>query len=315
MSTLALCIPAYNAAEFLPRLLGSAANQKIPFDEILVYDDCSTDNTADVARQFGATVVSGDRNLGCSSGKNRLLAITRCDWVHFHDADDDMTSEFTTLAHKWMGMESPPDVVLFDYESRSATDGSLILIKQYDAAALRRDAAAYAVRKQLTNFGLYKVSQLRVVGGYDEDPAVLYNEDCRFHMKLAFADLRFAVEPERAVVNLERQNSMSSASRARCAASRLAVLRKAVDEGKSHLRTAIGLEAWLTARQLGYYGYFDEMREAISLARDMGVRQPQDEEKAVIRILAGLAPKFTFLCRALLVKYRDLVLGRNRVTI
>jgi glycosyltransferase involved in cell wall biosynthesis len=55
--TLALCIPAFNAAQFLPRLLGSAAAQKIPFDELLVYDDCSTDDTAEVARALGATVV------------------------------------------------------------------------------------------------------------------------------------------------------------------------------------------------------------------------------------------------------------------
>ena len=56
-NTLALCIPAFNAAELLPILLTSAKNQTIPFDEILVYNDCSTDNTSEVAKKYGANVI------------------------------------------------------------------------------------------------------------------------------------------------------------------------------------------------------------------------------------------------------------------
>ena len=37
-SMIALCIPAYNAAIYLPRLLNSAAQQTSPFDEILVFE-------------------------------------------------------------------------------------------------------------------------------------------------------------------------------------------------------------------------------------------------------------------------------------
>ena len=100
--SLALCIPAYNAALLLPKLLTSAREQAIPFDEILVYNDCSTDNTAEVARQYGATVVEGDVNSGCSTGKNRLAEVATSDWLHFHDADDDLLPNFTTVAHRWI---------------------------------------------------------------------------------------------------------------------------------------------------------------------------------------------------------------------
>src|SRR3712207_6350869 len=96
--TLALCIPAYNAANYLPRLLKSAQNQIVPFDEILVYNDCSKDTTAQVAMQYGAKVVEGDINRGCSFGKNKLAQVTSCSWIHFHDADDELLPTFTTLA-------------------------------------------------------------------------------------------------------------------------------------------------------------------------------------------------------------------------
>ena len=52
MATIALCIPAYNAAWCLPKLLKSANDQLIPFDEILVYNDCSTDNTEEIAKKI-----------------------------------------------------------------------------------------------------------------------------------------------------------------------------------------------------------------------------------------------------------------------
>ena len=114
---LAMLIPAYNAAAYLPRLLGSARRQTQTFDEIWVYDDCSTDNTAAVAERYGARVVRGEINRGCSHGKNKLAAETRCEWIHFHDADDELMPNFVERAHVWIA-DGRFDVVLFAYEER-----------------------------------------------------------------------------------------------------------------------------------------------------------------------------------------------------
>lgn len=114
--TLALCVPAYNASGHLPRLLESAREQKVDFDEILVYDDCSTDNTAEIARSYGAEVIVGETNQGCTVGRKRLAKHATTDWVHFHDADDMLYPNFVEQAHTWMQKEAPPDVVIFSYE-------------------------------------------------------------------------------------------------------------------------------------------------------------------------------------------------------
>lgn len=305
MNTLALCIPAFNAAAFLPRLLSSACNQIVPFDEILVYDDCSTDDTVAVAQRFGARVICGDRNLGCSAGKNRLLATTTCNWVHFHDADDDLLPAFTQLAHAWMKKLDGPDVVLFDYESRRFEDDSPLQIRHFDAEALRNDPARYAIRQQINPYcGLYRVVPLREVGGYDEDPAVLYNEDCRFHMRLAFARLKFDAENSVAIVNLERAGSMSSSNKLNCSKARLVVLRKAATEADFALHADIGHEAWLNARHLAYFG-LRETSDAIRLAIAMGVSAPIEERSVVFSRLVRLAPRFMFYSRARYIKWRD----------
>ena len=36
----------YNYANFLPEAIGSAVNQSVKFDEIIIVDDASTDNSA-----------------------------------------------------------------------------------------------------------------------------------------------------------------------------------------------------------------------------------------------------------------------------
>jgi 4,4'-diaponeurosporenoate glycosyltransferase len=51
-------IPARNEESNLPRLLRSLAAQSAPPREVLVVDDGSTDRTADVARELGATVIA-----------------------------------------------------------------------------------------------------------------------------------------------------------------------------------------------------------------------------------------------------------------
>jgi glycosyltransferase involved in cell wall biosynthesis len=154
--TLAMLIPAYNAGPYLPRLLDSAARQTQPFDEIWVYDDCSIDETVAVAERYGARIVRGDVNRGCSHGKNRLAAATGCDWIHFHDADDELMPNFVERAREWMA-EDQFDVVLFPYEERDDRSGSSMGIRWFEPESVKADPKGYAVRNQINPFcGLYR---------------------------------------------------------------------------------------------------------------------------------------------------------------
>jgi 4,4'-diaponeurosporenoate glycosyltransferase len=59
-SDLSVIIPARNEAHNLPALLRSLAAQSVSPREIIVVDDGSTDGTAEIARQFGATVLESE---------------------------------------------------------------------------------------------------------------------------------------------------------------------------------------------------------------------------------------------------------------
>lgn len=274
--SLALCIPAYNAASFLPRLLKSAVAQSIPFDEIWVYDDCSSDDTGEIAKEFGAKVVRGDVNQGCSYGKDILAKKTSCEWLHFHDADDELYPNFVEQARKWMTLDSPADVVLFNYEWRDNDTNQLLSIRSFDDKALVRDAIAYTIKEQINPFcGLYLRDSYLKAGGYDTDPLVLYNEDDAFHCRLARAGLRFRADSTITVINYYRSNSMHKANLVKCARAKYHVLRKSAEELGDKYNQEISEKLWGTAGVSGSYLDWENADKCIKLAMELTGKTPQ----------------------------------------
>ena len=87
--TIAVVIPAYNAAEHLAQTLRSVIGQTRPADEVIVVDDGSTDDTAGVVRRFGADVrYIRQPNSGVSAARNRGIEVASADCVAFLDSDD-----------------------------------------------------------------------------------------------------------------------------------------------------------------------------------------------------------------------------------
>jgi glycosyltransferase involved in cell wall biosynthesis len=266
VTTLALLIPAYNAATYLPRLLASAQRQTRPFDEIWVYDDCSTDDTAAVAEAWGARVVRGAHNVGCSAGKNAVARRAGTRWVHFHDADDELRPDFVEKAQAWM--ERPVDVVLFAYEERDDSTGQVLGVRQFSHDQLVRDPRFFAITEQINPFcGLYRLDACLRAGGYNEDPRVLYNEDVAFHIRLAFAGLRFAADPAVTVVNYRRAGSMSAANAHRCLLAQMAVLEDTLAlPGGASYRAAIGAKLWHLAGLFAAEGDWRHADAAVTAA-------------------------------------------------
>ena len=86
-------IPAYNAARYLRRSVGSALAQTLPDLEVIVVDDGSSDATSELALALAAAdprvrLLRNESNLGVSVARNRGIEAARGEWVAFLDADD-----------------------------------------------------------------------------------------------------------------------------------------------------------------------------------------------------------------------------------
>jgi glycosyltransferase involved in cell wall biosynthesis len=85
---LAVVIPCYNAAATLPECLSALQRSQRRPDEIILFDDGSTDESAALARAAGITVVSnGKSQQGPAVGRNAGVAATDAAIVAFVDAD------------------------------------------------------------------------------------------------------------------------------------------------------------------------------------------------------------------------------------
>lgn len=85
-----ILIAAYNAEKWIAETLQSAISQTWPNKEIIVVDDGSTDETAEIARRFasrGVTVVS-TKNGGLSAAQNNAYKHSQGEYIQFLDADD-----------------------------------------------------------------------------------------------------------------------------------------------------------------------------------------------------------------------------------
>jgi biofilm PGA synthesis N-glycosyltransferase PgaC len=87
-------VPAYNEAETLADTLLSLLTQSVAPQEILVIDDCSTDDTAGVAERLGVRVIRPDRNTGSKAGAQTFaLRHVRTALVMAIDADTTLASD------------------------------------------------------------------------------------------------------------------------------------------------------------------------------------------------------------------------------
>lgn len=82
-------IPCFNAAPYVGEAIESVLTQVRRDDEVIVIDDGSTDNSAQIIAEFGKRIrYQHQDNQGISAARNSGLALTTGAFVGFLDADD-----------------------------------------------------------------------------------------------------------------------------------------------------------------------------------------------------------------------------------
>jgi glycosyltransferase involved in cell wall biosynthesis len=307
---LALGIPARNAARHLPRLLESVRTQSKPFDEVLLYDDASSDDTGSIAEKFGAMVIRSDVNTGPSLGKNVLARKTRCEWVHFHDADEALYPEFVERAQKWVGRDDV-DAVLFGTEDRDDLTGNLLGDRNWNDRDLQADPIRYCVLNTVTNCGVYRRTAFLAAGGFDTAEATKYNEDRAMHLRMSFAGLRFRADDYIGVIVYRRANSMSSGHPLECARACYQVLAGVADRTGHKYAQEIGQSLWSLAGVLGGHKDWQYARKCIHLAHELGYHDPRTED-VIFRVVARLSGFGAVVAREVFIRTFKPRLRRSR---
>ena len=103
-------IPAYNNGRYIKRSIDSVLSQTRPVDEIVVVDDGSTDDTAEVVSRYGDKVryIRQD-NAGASAARNTGIQAATGDWIAFLDGDDEWLPDKIKLQTERVGRN--PDLM------------------------------------------------------------------------------------------------------------------------------------------------------------------------------------------------------------
>lgn len=87
-----IVMPSYNTGKYIKETIESVLAQSYSNWELIIVDDCSTDDTDDVVSQYLADVriyyIKNEINSGAAASRNRALREAKGKWIAFLDSDD-----------------------------------------------------------------------------------------------------------------------------------------------------------------------------------------------------------------------------------
>ena len=196
--SVSVVISSYNYAHFLGATVESVLAQTCPAREVIIIDDGSTDNSAEVARSFGDRVRFVEQeNQGVCAARNNGARLATGDVLAFLDSDDLWLPR--KLERQAAAFEADPEVglvscgiryfnprgeTIVEYaEGKSGWCAKDILL--YREPVLNTTASAIAVRRDV----------FERAGGFDERRELFAAEDREFAYRAAkISKLRFIPE-------------------------------------------------------------------------------------------------------------------------
>ena len=94
MKKISIIIQCYNQAQYLGEAIESCLAQSITPHEIIVVNDCSPDNTEDVAMEYSVQYIARLVNGGLSAARNTGIRASSGDYVVTLDADDKLPPDY-----------------------------------------------------------------------------------------------------------------------------------------------------------------------------------------------------------------------------
>ena len=102
LDQISVVIITKDAAATLDKTLASVGD----FDEVVVYDNGSSDETLDIARAYPNVSLHEGAFLGFGPTKNHAVSLARNDWVFSLDADEAVSDELTDFLRIWQPASS-----------------------------------------------------------------------------------------------------------------------------------------------------------------------------------------------------------------
>ncbi len=191
-------IPCYNARDTVGRAIESALNQTISPLEVIVVDDGSADDSAEVVSRYSPQVrLIRQENAGPGAARNRGVGVSSGEWVAFLDADD-----------MWMPEKTE--------RQRTLTEDPKVGVVQARARNVRFPAPEQITPEVLwvgncvgLSAAIVRRSAFDSVKGFDERRSLISVEDYNLWFRLCAAGWAILTYPDELIYYHPTESSLS----------------------------------------------------------------------------------------------------------
>lgn len=87
---LSIIITCYNDDKYIQKCINSVLEQITPQVEVICVDDCSTDNSKDILKNYLPFIIleKTDKNMGIAHSRNTAISMAKGEYILFLDGDD-----------------------------------------------------------------------------------------------------------------------------------------------------------------------------------------------------------------------------------
>lgn len=200
---ISVIIPNYNRGQSILKAINSVLNQTITDFEVIIVDDCSTDNSIELISKIKDNrirIFTMDQNSGAAAVRNYGIKMSRGKYISLLDSDDFYEPEFLKTSLK--SLENTTKLVGFSWTGvRYIQDGKE---KEQVWYPKRKDTAYLTLLNSLhigTNSGItFKKEVFQKCGYFNSElPAA---EDTEFFLRIS-KEFDYCIVPE-ILINIER---------------------------------------------------------------------------------------------------------------
>lgn len=273
---LSVVIPTYNRADYITQTIESVLQQTYENIEIIVIDDGSTDDTADVVLRFGRKVrYVRQENAERGASRNHGLRLANGDYIAFLDSDDLWLPGKAAVGIQFL--HGRPAVGLI------CTDAIEIDGEGKERRILRAGGLSGKVTGKLlqNNFVIMpthiaRASVVRQIGGFREERELSGSEDWEMWVRLSLiADIAYVPEVT-AKYRVHTANTMSSAAGMQRSMGRAAALfHRSEQLARSHRKSLRKMDANVALVNAINYCSYEDWKTSLRLLAEAFESEPR----------------------------------------
>lgn len=299
MLTFSLLVPCYNAEQHLPDFINNISKLHKKFDEVLFYDDGSTDKTLEIINTYGFKYIASKHNNGAAFARNKLAEQAKSTYIHFHDVDDLMEPNYLDEICKILHMNPNLDVVTcnvkwIDFKTRDITFNWI-----YESQEINAGSLSYILKNPIGGInGTYRKSTFIKIGGFDRQYKIW--EDADLHVRLCLNKANFYHIDSELCIAVRHPRSLSSNQKYGWFC-RLKHLESYLQTFPPNLKISICEELEKCAYSLIKYNDFINSKKAYKLAQMSGYQMPTTNNSFLLKA-KKISPYGAFLLKSFILK-------------